>query len=90
MKSRTTKQFWKLFDRLPRHVQLQARIAYARWHQDPRHPSLHFKCVSDRLAVYSVRIGASWRALGMLRNGTLTWFWIGSHADYDKLLNEFG
>ena len=87
MKSRTTREFWKLYDKLPRSVQLQARVVYSRWRKNPRHPSLRFKCVNGRLAVYSIRVGASWRALGMLRDNTVTWFWIGSHEAYNRLLN---
>ena len=27
--------------------------------------------------------------LGVKENNTVTWFWIGSHSDYDKLLDSF-
>ena len=63
---------------------------YALWRSEPSHPSLQFKCVSERHAVFSIRIGLNWRALGYrdLVNGeaALTWFWIGSHAEYDRLV----
>jgi hypothetical protein len=36
--------------------------------------------------VYSVRIGLGYRALGILEGSVVTWFWIGSHADYDRLV----
>ncbi len=36
--------------------------------------------------VYSVRIGLGYRALGVLEGSTVTWFWIGSHAEYDHVL----
>jgi hypothetical protein len=46
--------------------------------------------VSEKHAVFSVRVGIHWRAFGYrdveLGADTLTWFWIGSHADYDKLV----
>jgi hypothetical protein len=52
--------------------------------------AVQFKCVSAEHAVFSVRIGIHWRALGYrdseLGQDTLTWFWIGSHADYDKFV----
>ncbi|WP_446686561.1 ParE family toxin-like protein [Rhizobium laguerreae] len=51
--------------------------------QDPRHPSLHFKRVGR---FWSARVGASWRALAVSDGDDIIWFWIGSHADYDKLL----
>jgi hypothetical protein len=51
--------------------------------QDPRHPSLHFKKVGR---FWSVRVGGHHRALGVEASDGLLWFWIGSHADYDRLL----
>ncbi len=27
-------------------------------------------------------------ALGLLEADTITWFWIGSHADYERLLDN--
>lgn len=49
--------------------------------RDPQHPSLHFKRVGR---FWSVRIGH--RALCVRRDDDFVWFWIGSHADYDRLL----
>lgn len=92
MISRTTKSFWGLFDALPVEARRLAVRAYALWRRDPAHPSLHFKCVSPKHAAYSVRIGIHWRALGYRDRSddgeTMTWFWIGAHADYDKLLKR--
>jgi hypothetical protein len=88
--SRTTKSFWKLFESLPRQVQIQAKQAYEKWRTDPGHSSLRFKCVNQRESIFSIRIGLQWRALGYRdsRAGqdVITWFWIGSHADYDHLI----
>lgn len=77
---------------MPKDAQRQAMRAYVLWKENPRHPSLHFKCVSEKYATYSVRVGIHWRAVGY-RDATesgdvYTWFWIGSHADYDKLIAE--
>jgi hypothetical protein len=33
-----------------------------------------------------VRVGAHYRALGVDVEGGVLWFWIGSHADYDRLI----
>jgi len=38
--------------------------------------------------IYSVRVGLGYRALGAMAGDTVTWFWIGSHAEYDKLLDQ--
>ena len=89
MISRTTRSFWKHYDALPQEVQRHAIRVYTLWRANPSHPSLQFKCVSEKHAVFSVRVGIHWRALGYRDTeggqDTFTWFWIGSHAEYDKL-----
>jgi len=30
-----------------------------------------------------------YRALGLLEDEEVTWFWIGNHAEYDRLLESF-
>ena len=37
-------------------------------------------------SVYSVRITLSYRALAIVEGDKVTWFWIGSHADYTRLI----
>ena len=86
MTSRTTAEFREAFAVLPPHVQRQARGAYRRFQENPQHPSLHFKRVHDRDPIYSVRIGLHYRAVGIVDGDFITWFWFGSHADYDSLL----
>ncbi|MEN9221907.1 MAG: hypothetical protein Q6M04_05660 [Thermostichus sp. BF3_bins_97] len=88
MKSRTTAQFRKLFTGLPEQVQQQARAAYRLFQEDPNYPSLHFKKVHPELPIYSARISKNYRAVGQVDGDTMIWFWIGSHAEYDKLLGQ--
>ncbi len=57
--------------------------AYVLLKQDMRHPSLHLKRVGR---LWSVRVGLHHRALAVESGSDLVWFWIGSHADYDKLI----
>jgi len=52
---------------------------------DPRHPSLHLKKVGR---YWSARVGRHYRALAVEVPDGLLWFWIGSHADYDRLLGR--
>jgi hypothetical protein len=47
----------------------------------------HYEEQSVEEAIYSVRITKGYRALGLLEDGGITWFWIGSHADYDELIS---
>lgn len=88
MKSYTTERFWKAFERLPEEIRRQARETYRLFTQNPHHPSLRFKQVHPTKFIYSVRISASYRAIGVRDADEIVWFWIGSHADYDKLLSS--
>jgi hypothetical protein len=87
VKSRITEDFITRFAQLPSAIQAQARQSYQKWRDNPAHPSLHFKRIHSRDGIYSVRIGLGYRALGLKEdNETITWFWIGSHAEYDRLV----
>ena len=88
MKSRTTERFRKAFERLPPHVQEQARQAYQRFNEDPHYPSLRFRRVHPTRPIYSVRISRDYRALGVLEGDEIIWFWIGSHSEYEGLLSR--
>ena len=87
MKSRGTPRFWAAYHELPPQVRDATRKAYGLFCASPEHPSLHFKRVHDREPVYSVRISLGYRALGLYERDEVVWFWIGSHADYDRLLS---
>lgn len=89
MHSYLTDDFFDSYRLLPVTVRQQARKAYRLWRQNPQHPGLHFKPVHPVEPLYSVRVGRSWRALGLLEGDGIYWFWIGSHSDYDKLLSQF-
>jgi len=79
-------KFWRHFYALPSTIQQQARDNYRLLKQNPQHPSLQFKLVKNG-AFRSVRISLGYRALGIPVAEGVQWFWIGSHADYDKLLS---
>ena len=88
MTHRATAGFWKRFDAQPDRVQALARKAFRQLQADPRYPSLHFKVLAaHEPPLWSVRIGRSYRARAVEEeDGTLYWFWIGSHADYDRVI----
>jgi hypothetical protein len=88
MTSLTTERFWKSFNKLPEGIQTQAKKAYELWEKDPYNNSLDFKRIHSKRPIYSVRKGIHWRAIGAKEDETITWFWIGSHADYDKLVDS--
>jgi hypothetical protein len=88
MNSSTTDQFWKRYSSLPSEAKRQAREAYTLFVSDPYHPGLHFKRIHSTRPVFSVRIGIHYRAVGVLDEQEITWFWIGSHAEYDRLVRQ--
>lgn len=83
MNSQTTDSFWEAFNALPLQVQQRAERAYQLWRENPNLPGLRFKRVGGYV---SVRIGRTYRALGILQGNTVTWFWIGRHDEYDRIL----
>lgn len=56
--------------------------------EDPSHPGLNFKQVHTSRPIFSARVSLGYRALSVREGDSLIWFWIGSHADYDKLLSR--
>ncbi|MGQ0701138.1 MAG: ParE family toxin-like protein [Panacagrimonas sp.] len=70
---------------MPGDIQTIARRSYELLKQNPSHPSLQFKPVRNG-SYRSVRVNLGYRALGVPVPEGVQWFWIGSHADYDKLL----
>jgi hypothetical protein len=68
---------------LPEEIQQLADRCYERLRQDSYHPSLHVKKIGR---FWSVRVGLHYRALAVEHEADVIWFWIGTHADYDKLI----
>lgn len=84
MKHYATSDFWDCYEDLPSEIQDRADEAFEKLKLDPSHPSLHLKKV-DRF--WSVRVSLHYRALAVKKDNDLVWFWIGTHSDYDKLIN---
>ena len=59
--------------------------SFALLKSDPRHPSLHFKRLGE---LWSVRVGDRYRALGTDVRDGIYWVWIGTHAEYDKIIRH--
>ena len=83
MNHRTSPRFWRHYRELPEAMRKLADKNFELLKADPHHPSLHFKKINQ---LWSVRVGAHYRELGLDRGETIIWFWIGSHADYDRLV----
>ena len=83
MKHRANPRFWRCYRALPEAVRALADSSYALLKSNPSHRSLHFKKIG---ILWSVRVGLHYRALAIESGDDLVWFWIGSHADYDRLV----
>lgn len=76
-------EFWLHYHILPIEVQQLADRCFALMKTDPRHPSIQLKHVGE---FWSARVGLHYRAVGIDDEGGISWFWIGSHAEYDRLI----
>ena len=87
MRHFASSKFWRFFDELPLNIQKQARDSYKLLKQNPQHPSLQFKFLKNG-KFRSVRVSLDYRALGFPVPEGVQWFWIGSHAAYDRLIGD--
>ena len=83
MKSRATNKFWDAYSALPQDLQRLALKQYRLWLSDQRHPSVNFKKVGR---YWSARVTNDYRALGVMAGDTVIWFWIGAHAEYERII----
>jgi hypothetical protein len=91
MKSRRTQRFRTLYEALPDRVQHDADAAYARFAANPAHPGLNFQRIQGiKAPLFSARVSEQYRVLGRGEGSdTVIWFWIGTHQEYDKLLDQY-
>ncbi|MEO6308991.1 MAG: hypothetical protein ABIO96_02095 [Nitrospiraceae bacterium] len=75
--------FWPYYNALPAPIREQADKAFELLKANPQHPSLHFKKVGR---FWAARVGLQYRAVGVAAQDGIVWFWIGTHAEYDKLI----
>lgn len=85
MRHHKSARFRAAYDALPSAVQGQADKSFGLLKQNPSHPSLHLKKVGR---YWSARAAIGYRALAVEIDDGLLWFWIGSHADYDRLIRR--
>lgn len=85
-----TPSFRKLFSKLDPTVQRLARKAYVQYRRDPKLVNFEskgrLKVRGKTCVVYGARINDNWRALAILIDSKYYWYWIGTHTDYDRML----
>ncbi len=85
MKHFANPSFWECYRKLPSDIQELADKNFKLLKTNPRHPSLHLKKVRN---YWSARVGIKYRTLAVEVERYLVWFWIGTHAEYDKLIQS--
>lgn len=75
--------FWQHYVHLPEEIRELADKNYRLLRENPQHPSLRFRQVGR---YWSARVGLHYRALAVELPEGMLWFWIGTHAEYDRLL----
>jgi hypothetical protein len=83
MKYFASPSFWECYNDLPASIRELADKNFELLKKNASHPSLHLKKAGK---YWSVRIGRKHRALAVEIEQGLLWFWIGTHADQDKLV----
>lgn len=83
MKHYASSRFWAHYDALPEEVRATADKNFQILRSNPEHPSLHFKKLGK---LWSVRIGLNYRAPGTSVEDGILWVWIGTHAEYDRIV----
>jgi hypothetical protein len=92
--NRRTVAFHAMLAALPAHIQAAATAAFGMFLIDPQHPALRShplyptKKGQHWPGSISVSVTISYRAIYVVRNGVNLWYWIGSHADYDKFVGR--
>jgi len=86
LKHYASQRFWTCYHELPKPIQELADSKFEMLKENPRHPSLHLKKIGNKQSIWSVRVGLHYRALGKDKSYGIVWFWIGSHAQYDRLV----
>jgi hypothetical protein len=80
---KTASSFWKCYEYLPVDIRDLADKNFLLLRNNPSHPSLQFKKVGK---VWSVRVVSNYRAIATQIEEGYLWIWIGTHAEYDRLL----
>ncbi|MCW8862578.1 MAG: hypothetical protein OQK07_09165 [Rhodospirillales bacterium] len=75
--------YWSGYDTLPEDIRKLAESNYRLWKKSPTHPSLRFKRIHDEQPIFSFRIGAEHRTVGVEADGDrIVWFWVGSFDNF--------
>lgn len=80
---RTTASFWDCYNQLPEDLRNRADKQFELLCEAPNHPSIQLKPVGG---FWSARVTDAYRVLALREENVFTWFWIGTHDEYERLL----
>ena len=80
-----SQEFVALENKLPVVIRSIVAKQFQHLRTNQSHPSLRFKKVSDR---WSLRITHNYRALEYRHNNLITWYWVGTHAEYERQITK--
>ncbi len=83
VQSKTLPEFWDQYKDLPEDIQRRADKQFSLFVANPQHPSIQLKPVGE---FWSARVTDAYRALSIREANVFTWFWIGPHDEYMRLL----
>ena len=91
-RSRWTTSFAYQVGELPAYVQKLVEKAIRLWEANPKHRSLRLHPLKDTkkgrhvTGSFSISLNMQYRALYVMEGETALWYWVGSHADYDRFI----
>ena len=80
MKHSLHASFGEFLAQLPQDIQKRVPQKIEMLRRNPRHPSLNFKKVGERL--WTIRISKGYRALALEEEDAFVWNWVGKHDAY--------
>ena len=83
--SKTLPAFWDRYNDLPEDIQRRADKQFTLFAANPKHSSIQLKPVGE---FWSARVTDAYRALAFREENVFTWFWIGPHDEYLRLLKQ--
>ncbi len=87
---RQTREFSYLAGGLPERIRKALGKAIRIWSENPTHPSLRLHQLKDTKkgrhlpTSFTVSINMQYRAIYVMDGPTAVWYWIGTHAQYDR------
>jgi hypothetical protein len=93
-RNRTARSFREQFAKLPEAVREAVLAACVLFNDNPSHRSLRHHKLDDvkkgkhQVDSFSVSPTTQYRAIYVVQDGINVWYWIGTHAEYDRFTGK--